>query len=136
MQLQSPLVSLTWREPRRPRVAPRFLRYAEAGSPRFSTDAVAFDLERFCVTLRGTRLRLGRVRTLLFLALVRNADKPVSFHALRRAAWGERYVFRSNALAVHLCALRRIVREHLGYDAIESLRGCGYRFATNFSLER
>ena len=136
MHSQSPLLSLTWREPRRPRAAARFLRYTKSGSPRFSADAVAFDLERFCVTLRGARVRLGRVRTLLFLTLVRNADQPVSFNALRRAAWGERCGLRSNTLAVHLCALRRTVREHLGYDAIESLRGCGYRFATNFFLKR
>jgi DNA-binding response OmpR family regulator len=134
--MQSPLLSLTWREPRRPRVATRFLRYTSAAVPRLSTGSVGFDLERFSVTLRGSGVRLGRVRTLLLLALVRNADRAVTFDTLRRAAWGEECALRSNALAVHLCALRRIVREHLGYDAIESLRGCGYRFATNILRPR
>jgi DNA-binding response OmpR family regulator len=133
--MHSPL-NLTWREPRRPRVAMRFLRYTSAAAPRLSPDSVAIDLDRFGVTLRGAHVSLGRVRTLLLHTLVRSADEPVSFDTLRRAAWGEGCALRSNALAVHLCALRRIVQEHLGYDAIESLRGCGYRFATNISLQQ
>ena len=129
--MHSPHLSLTWREPRPSHVAARFLRYTDAAAPQLSAGSISFDLTRHCVTLRGTRIRLGRIRTRLFYALVRNADRPVTFETLHRSAWSEASGSRSNRLTVHLCALRRIVSEHLGYDAIESLRGCGYRFATN-----
>lgn len=86
----------------------------EAGA--LTLDTVAAE-----ATYAGRRLDLSRTEFLLLRALAERAGRVVARDALEQAMYGND-VIQSNALEVHIHALRR----KLATDAIRTVRGTGY----------
>ena len=102
-------------------------RAAGAAHPRVglapAPAAVEVDLQARCAWLAGERVELtGREWTILE-ALTLRAGRIVDKGELERLVLGFESELSSNALEVHVSSLRR----KLGREAVETVRGLGYR---------
>ena len=75
------------------------------------------------VLLNGERVELTAQEFALLLALMEDADKPVSREQLLYKAWGYQSMGDTRTVDVHVQRLRR----KLGGERIETVYKCGYR---------
>lgn len=81
-------------------------------------------IEKECVALLdGERVELTAQEFALLLALMENADMPVSREQLLRKAWGYQSIGDTRTVDVHVQRLRK----KLGGERIETVYKCGYR---------
>lgn len=73
--------------------------------------------------LAGERVELTAQELALLLALMENADMPVSREQLLRQAWGYQSIGDTRTVDVHVQRLRK----KLGGERIETVYKCGYR---------
>ncbi len=73
--------------------------------------------------LAGERVELTAQEMALLIALMENADMPVSREQLLRKAWGYQSIGETRTVDVHIQRLRK----KLGGDRIETVYKCGYR---------
>lgn len=98
-----------------------------SGAPRplLAAGRVALDPAARRVTVDGRAVNLTAREYALLEALLRRAGRIVSRADLEQLLYGYDGEIASNAIEVHLSSLRR----KLGRDAIETVRGMGYRIA-------
>ena len=73
--------------------------------------------------LNGERVTLTAQEYALLLALLENADMPVSREQLLHTAWGYQSIGETRTVDVHVQRLRK----KLGDERIETIYKCGYR---------
>lgn len=84
-----------------------------------------FDTERGCVKKQGERIRLTPIEFALLFKLMEHADCIVKREQLMMCIGDEMGVFvEDNTLSVNMSRLRN----KIGADRIETIRGFGYRF--------
>lgn len=96
-----------------------------APQPLLAAGRVALDPAARRVTVDGRAVDLTAREYALLEALLRRAGRIVSRADLEQLLYGYDGEIASNAIEVHLSSLRR----KLGRDAIETVRGMGYRIA-------
>jgi DNA-binding response OmpR family regulator len=96
--------------------SPRGRRFLRAGE-------LAVDLDSRRVEVQGRPVELSKRELRLLEALIRRPGEVVSREQLLAAAWGYDYDPGSNVVAVYVGYLRR----KLGAEAVETVRGAGYR---------
>lgn len=101
-------------------------RSAGVGLSRLRLGAVEVDLAARAAMLEGQRVELTAREWAVLEALVLRAGRIVSKADLERLVLGFESELASNALEVHVSALRR----KLGRELIETVRGLGYRITT------
>ncbi len=108
-----------------------FERMAEASAAALCRATLVFgrlelDRLRRLATVAGVGVALTRLEFGLLEQIVLAGGEPVSRAALGQAVWDGR-TGETNALDVHLAALRRKLRVHEGAPGIETVRGLGFR---------
>ncbi|WP_300450796.1 response regulator transcription factor [Accumulibacter sp.] len=100
-------------------------RSAGAAAGRLSFGSVEVDLTGRSAWLANQRIELTAREWSVLEALVLRDGRIVSKSDLERLVLGFDGEFASNAIEVHVSALRR----KLGFDLIDTVRGLGYRIA-------
>lgn len=98
-------------------------RHAGLGAPRQRVGEAEVDLGAKAVWRRGQRVDLTAREWSVLEALALRPGRIVAKAELERLVLGFESELASNALEVHVSALRR----KLGHEAIETVRGLGYR---------
>jgi two-component system, OmpR family, response regulator len=98
-------------------------RSAGAADGRLQTQSLAIDLQARAVFVHGERIDLTAREWTVLEALALRNGRIVSKTELERLVHGFDSELASNALEVHVSSLRR----KLGRNAIETVRGLGYR---------
>jgi two-component system, OmpR family, response regulator len=93
------------------------------------SDALALDLIRRTVTVRGERLDLTPTEFSLLAALLRERGAPLSRRALLREVWGYEFDPGTNVVDVHVNRLRRKLEDRGLAEVIRTVRGSGYAAA-------
>lgn len=101
-------------------------RRAVLAEERLMADGVELEPNRLRVRVNGVEKSLGRRETAVLSMLMERADHVVPREHLEERLYGWDEAVASNALEVHIHHLRR----KLGSDRIRTVRGVGYRFAT------
>lgn len=96
-----------------------------AADTRWQWQEVTLDLQAHAATLGGARVDLTAREWAVLEALVLRAGRVVPKPELEKLVLGFESELASNALEVHVSALRR----KLGRELIETVRGLGYRVA-------
>lgn len=99
------------------------LRRSSGAAPRQRFGAVEVDLVARCACLDAVPVELTAREWAVLEALVLRAGRIVSKAELEQLVLGMDAVLASNALEVHISALRR----KLGRELVETVRGLGYR---------
>lgn len=106
--------------------------HSRAGAPRFlEARGLLLDRERLLVSRQGRPLALTPTEFRLLVALMEQADRPLSLSELARLVHGtaEDEAAARQALSTHLWRLRRkLGRAPDGADYIANVRGRGYIF--------
>ena len=89
-----------------------------------SAGGVALDLRARTASVGGTQVELSAREFALAETLMRHAGAVLSREQLLDRVWGYDYDGGSNVVEVYI----RYLRKKLGADAIETVRGAGYRF--------
>lgn len=92
-----------------------------------AADPVAIDLDRDEVFVAGARVALTPREFALLAAMVRRRGRVLSREELIEQAWGNGEVPSARSVDAHVKSLRRKLGE--SRDAIETVRGLGYRFS-------
>lgn len=101
-------------------------RYAGNPNPLVEVGALAVDLAGRTVTRAGRPVELTAREWALFEALVQRPGQIVSKARLEETLYPFGAEVESNAIEAHVSRLRR----KLGADAVETVRGLGYRLGT------
>jgi two-component system OmpR family response regulator len=99
------------------------MRRSAGAVPRQRFGRVEIDLAARCAFLDGRAAELTAREWAVLEALVLRAGRIVSKAELEQLVLGLDAVLASNALEVHVSALRR----KLGHELVETVRGLGYR---------
>ena len=99
------------------------MRRSAGAAPRQRFGRVEIDLAARCACLDGRQAELTAREWAVLEALVLRAGRIVSKAELEQLVLGLDAVLASNALEVHVSALRR----KLGHELVETVRGLGYR---------
>ncbi len=99
------------------------MRRSSGAAPRQRFGAVEVDLVARCACLDAAPVELTAREWAVLEALVLRAGRIVSKAQLEQLVLGMDAVLASNALEVHISALRR----KLGRELVETVRGLGYR---------
>jgi two-component system OmpR family response regulator len=94
---------------------------------RWRSGQVELDLAAHAARVAGQRVELTAREWALVEALVRRAGRIVAKADLERLLLGAEAEVQSNALEVHVSSVRR----KLGRELIETVRGLGYRIASD-----
>lgn len=87
---------------------------------------LSFDTRARTVHACGTEVPLRRKEIDILETLMLHPDEPVSQEELLERAWGSDRNMFSNAVRVHISALRKKLGAALGYDPIQTFVGKGY----------
>lgn len=92
-------------------------------APLLHHGGLSYDQHRDLFQLAGAPLTLSLMEHNLLLGLLLARGRPVHREHLLQRLYGDSHGIESNALDVHIHALRRLI----GRERIETLRGIGYR---------
>lgn len=84
------------------------------------------DKEKYLVYLEGKEIRLPKKEFELLLLLAMNKDKVIEREKIYEAIWGNDIVVVDRTIDVHV----RRIRQKIGDDYIETVKGVGYKFVT------
>ena len=91
--------------------------------------ALCLDRERFSLTIRGKSVGLTKKEFEILAVLMEEAGKAVPREALVETVWGAGSFVSAVSLNMHVKSLRDKLGKH--QDAIETVRGIGFRFSEN-----
>ncbi len=87
---------------------------------------ISFDTKKRIAKVDGNPLNLTRKETGILEYLLLNLGRPVSQEELIEHVWDSSVDLMSNSIRVHISALRKKLKQELGYDPIENRIGIGY----------
>ena len=91
-----------------------------------SFDKIKFDSKNRRVFINDMELKLTRKESGILEYLLLNQGRPVSQEELIDHVWDSSVDLLSNSIRVHISALRKKLKNELGYDPIENRIGVGY----------
>lgn len=91
-----------------------------------SFDKIKFDSKNRTIFIDDKELKLTRKESGILEYLLLNQGKPVSQEELIDHVWDSSVDLLSNSIRVHISALRKKLKQELGYDPIENRIGIGY----------
>lgn len=91
-----------------------------------SFDKIKFDSKNRTIFIDGKELKLTRKESGILEYLLLNQGRPVSQEELIDHVWDSSVDLLSNSIRVHISALRKKLKQELGYDPIENRIGIGY----------
>ena len=91
-----------------------------------SFDKIKFDSKNRTIFIDDKELKLTRKESGILEYLLLNQGRPVSQEELIDHVWDSSVDLLSNSIRVHISALRRKLKQELGYDPIENRIGIGY----------
>lgn len=83
--------------------------------------------ERFLLTCNGQSVELTQKEAVLVEALMKKADRIVSRGRLLDLMWEDRHFIDDNTLNVYITRIRKKLRELGFHEAVETVRGAGYK---------
>jgi two-component system, OmpR family, alkaline phosphatase synthesis response regulator PhoP len=92
--------------------------------PRLTAHGIEIDRERYLVIKDGDELHLPRKEFELLYALAHDQGKVLTREKLLNRVWGDHVYVVDRTIDVHI----RKIREKIGDDLIETVKGVGYRF--------
>jgi two-component system OmpR family response regulator len=98
----------------------------------YQDDLLYVDFNRYVVRVRGKEKRFSKTELSLLTVLVRNAGFVLSTDRLLDLAWGVSEGGTADNVRMYISYLR----EKIGRDAIENVRGIGYRYVRQRQMER
>lgn len=103
-------------------------RRASGSGEVLRSGAIEFEPDRLMVFRDGVEIDLTPVQARLLEALMRHEDRVLTRSQLSDRVWPEGNLPGSNALDVHVRALRVKIDRDAPSPVIETVRGMGYRF--------
>ena len=91
-----------------------------------SFDKIKFDSKNRTIFIDDKELKLTRKESGILEYLLLNQGRPVSQEELIDHVWDSSVDLLSNSIRVHISALRKKLKQELGYDPIENRIGIGY----------
>lgn len=91
-----------------------------------SFDKIKFDSKNRTIFIDYKELKLTRKESGILEYLLLNQGRPVSQEELIDHVWDSSVDLLSNSIRVHISALRKKLKQELGYDPIENRIGIGY----------
>ena len=91
-----------------------------------SFDKIKFDSKNRTIFIDDKELKLTRKESGILEYLLLNQGRPVSQEELIDHVWDSSVDLLSNSIRVHISALRKKLKQALGYDPIENMIGIGY----------
>lgn len=91
-----------------------------------SFDKIIFDSKNRTIFIDNKELKLTRKESGILEYLLLNQGRPVSQEELIDHVWDSSVDLLSNSIRVHISALRKKLKQELGYDPIENRIGIGY----------
>lgn len=91
-----------------------------------SFDKIKFDSKNRMIFIDDKELKLTRKEAGILEYLLLNQGRPVSQEELIDHVWDSSVDLLSNSIRVHISALRKKLKQELGYDPIENRIGIGY----------
>ncbi|WP_195216812.1 response regulator transcription factor [Anaerococcus vaginalis] len=91
-----------------------------------SFDKIKFDSKNRTIFINDKELKLTRKESGILEYLLLNQGRPVSQEELIDHVWDSSVDLLSNSIRVHISALRKKLKQELGYDPIENRIGIGY----------
>lgn len=91
-----------------------------------SFDKIKFDSKNRTIFIDDKELKLTRKESGILEYLLLNQGRPVSQEELIDHVWDSSVDLLSNSIRVHISALRKKLKQELGYDPIENRIGVGY----------
>ena len=91
-----------------------------------SFDKIKFDSKNRTIFIEDKELKLTRKEAGILEYLLLNQGRPVSQEELIDHVWDSSVDLLSNSIRVHISALRKKLKQELGYDPIENRIGIGY----------
>ncbi|MDU5086336.1 MAG: response regulator transcription factor [Anaerococcus vaginalis] len=91
-----------------------------------SFDKIKFDSKNRTIFIDNKELKLTRKESGILEYLLLNQGRPVSQEELIDHVWDSSVDLLSNSIRVHISALRKKLKQELGYDPIENRIGIGY----------
>lgn len=91
-----------------------------------SFDKIKFDSKNRTIFIDDKELKLTRKEAGILEYLLLNQGRPVSQEELIDHVWDSSVDLLSNSIRVHISALRKKLKQELGYDPIENRIGIGY----------
>jgi two-component system OmpR family response regulator len=97
------------------------------GAARLFAGSIEMDLVQRTVTRRGEPIELLPQEFRLLEYLVRNVDRAVTRKMLLENVWDIHFDPHTSVVESHISRLRARLNAHGGIDAIQTVRGTGYR---------
>lgn len=91
-----------------------------------SFDKIKFDSKNRTIFIDDKELKLTRKESGILEYLLLNQGRPVNQEELIDHVWDSSVDLLSNSIRVHISALRKKLKQELGYDPIENRIGIGY----------
>lgn len=93
----------------------------KSGSP---SDAIYMDRERFMVVKKGKELELPKKEFELLNLLISKPGRVFTREEIFQTVWGDKIIVGDRTIDVHI----RKLREKIGEDFIQTVKGVGYKF--------
>ncbi|KUJ71514.1 phosphate regulon transcriptional regulator PhoB [Thiomicrospira sp. WB1] len=87
------------------------------------------DLSSYRFTVKGEEVRLGPTEFKLMHFFMTHRDRVYTRAQLLDQVWGENVVVEERTVDVHIRRLRKLLEPVGGAEAIQTVRGAGYRFS-------
>lgn len=106
--------------------------YAGANDRTVSVNGLTLDVERLSLTLEGTTIDLSHTEAKILDELMNKVDRVVSRDRLLEKIWDEQAFVDDNTLNVYVTRVRKRLDLLQVTDAIQTIRGQGYRLMSTW----
>ncbi|WP_019894429.1 phosphate regulon transcriptional regulator PhoB [Hydrogenovibrio halophilus] len=102
-----------------------------SAAEQVSVGELKLDLSSYRFTVKGEEVRLGPTEFKLMHFFMTHRDRVYTRSQLLDQVWGENVVVEERTVDVHIRRLRKLLDPVGGADAIQTVRGAGYRFSVS-----
>lgn len=102
-----------------------------SAAEQVSVGELKMDLSSYRFTVKGEEVRLGPTEFKLMHFFMTHRDRVYTRSQLLDQVWGENVVVEERTVDVHIRRLRKLLDPVGGADAIQTVRGAGYRFSVS-----
>jgi two-component system, OmpR family, response regulator YxdJ len=111
--------------------------YAHSNKERMvNVSGLKLDLERLLLSLEDQTIDLSLTEAKILDELMKKAEKVVSRDRLLEKIWDDQAFVDDNTLNVYVTRVRKKLALLQIHDAIETIRGQGYRFMPNWETKK
>lgn len=96
---------------------------------------LTLDVERLELSFRDKKVELSKTEAFILEELLKKQDRVVSRERILSKIWDDQVFVDDNTLNVYITRVRKKLSELNLTDSIQTIRGKGYQFKTNWSNE-